>query len=161
MFQTWIPWTIFIAAWTAAWSWWTRNRWRLSTLWDMCMPHRQKVSTCQSSLSAKSLYWWEKKCFCISVEATEGRVVRAGISVTWNVLSWSGGHEFLNPGGVELGVRGTFVLSRTWTKNYLLYGMSVCKLARSPLLHLSTFHPRSNIKILLLHMLAHGVFFHF
>ena len=25
---------------------------------------------------------------------TDGRVVSAGISVTWNVLSWSGGHEF-------------------------------------------------------------------
>ena len=27
-------------------------------------------------------------------EATDGQVVRAGVSVTWNVLSWSGGHEF-------------------------------------------------------------------
>ena len=25
---------------------------------------------------------------------TDGLVVRAGVSVTWNVLSWSGGHEF-------------------------------------------------------------------
>ena len=25
---------------------------------------------------------------------TDGQVVRAGVSVTWNVLSWSGGHEF-------------------------------------------------------------------
>ena len=28
------------------------------------------------------------------VEVTDDQVVRAGISVTWNVLSWSGGHEF-------------------------------------------------------------------
>ena len=26
--------------------------------------------------------------------ATDGQVVKAGVSVTWNVLSWSGGHEF-------------------------------------------------------------------
>ena len=38
-----------------------------------------------------------------------------GVSVTWNVLSWSGGHEF-EPGRVKLGVCGTSVLSRTWTK---------------------------------------------
>ena len=28
------------------------------------------------------------------VGATDGRVVRARLSVTWNVLLWSGGHEF-------------------------------------------------------------------
>ena len=27
-------------------------------------------------------------------EVTDGRVVRAGVSVTWTVLTWSGGHEF-------------------------------------------------------------------
>ena len=27
-------------------------------------------------------------------QVTDDQVVRAGISVTWNVLSWSGGHEF-------------------------------------------------------------------
>ena len=27
-------------------------------------------------------------------EVTDGLVVRAGVSVTWNVVSWSGGHEF-------------------------------------------------------------------
>ena len=36
----------------------------------------------------------------------------------WNVRSWSGGHE-LKPHRVELGVRSTSVLSRTWTKNIL------------------------------------------
>ena len=34
-------------------------------------------------------YIWRS---CLSV--TDGQVVRAGVSVTWNVLSWSGGHEF-------------------------------------------------------------------
>ena len=28
------------------------------------------------------------------VEVNDGLVVRAGVSVTWSVLSWSGGHEF-------------------------------------------------------------------
>ena len=35
---------------------------------------------------------WQTVNHCVLV--TDGRVVRAGISVTWNVLSWSGGHEF-------------------------------------------------------------------
>ena len=39
----------------------------------------------------KCFVWELFHCMC---EVTEGRVVRAGISVTWNVLSWSGGHEF-------------------------------------------------------------------
>ena len=30
----------------------------------------------------------------LSRRVIDGRVVRAGVSVTWNVLSWSGGHEF-------------------------------------------------------------------
>ena len=30
----------------------------------------------------------------MALEVTDGLVVRAGVSVTWNVLSWSGGHEF-------------------------------------------------------------------
>ena len=30
----------------------------------------------------------------ISFEVTHGRVVRAGISETWHILSWPGGHEF-------------------------------------------------------------------
>ena len=51
-------------------------------------------------------------------EVTDGLMVRAGISVTWTVLSWSGGHEFEHRSDcrVELGVRGTSVPSRTWTK---------------------------------------------
>ena len=52
---------------------------------------------------------------------TDGRVVRAGVSVTWNVLSQSGGHEF-EPRSVDLWVhsRPTSVLSRTWTKKIAL-----------------------------------------
>ena len=34
---------------------------------------------------------------------TDGLVLRAGVSVTWNVLSWSGGHEFKTPVGSNLG----------------------------------------------------------
>ena len=49
------------------------------------------------------------------LEITDGKVVRVGVSVTWNVLSWSGGHEFA-PGLVELGVLGSSVLSPTWIK---------------------------------------------
>ena len=37
-------------------------------------------------------------------EVTDGRVVRAGISVTWNVMSWSGGHEFKPQSGWPCGV---------------------------------------------------------
>ena len=39
-----------------------------------------------------------------------------GISVTWNGLSWSGGHDECEPCWVELGVHSTSVLSSTWTK---------------------------------------------
>ena len=48
----------------------------------------------------------------MSWEITDGWVVRAGVSVTGNVLSWSGGHEF-EPDQVELGGCSTSVLSRT------------------------------------------------
>ena len=37
------------------------------------------------------------------LEVTDGRVVRAGVSVTWNVLSWSGGYEFESQLGWTLG----------------------------------------------------------
>ena len=52
----------------------------------------------------------------VKQEFTDGRVVRAGVSVTWTVLSWSGGHEF-ESGQVKLRVRSTSVLGHTWTKN--------------------------------------------
>ena len=29
-----------------------------------------------------------------AIEVTDGLVVREGVSVTWSVLSWSGGREF-------------------------------------------------------------------
>ena len=42
--------------------------------------------------------------FCHShMEVTDGQVVRAGVLVTWNVLSWSGGHEFKPRSGHNLG----------------------------------------------------------
>ena len=53
------------------------------------------------------------------VEVTGGRVVRAGLSVTRNVLSWSDGHEF-KPDRVELGVHCTSVLCHIWTKNIIV-----------------------------------------
>ena len=59
-----------------------------------------------------------QKTLIIIIEVTDGRVVRAGVSETWNVLSWSGGHEY-ELGQVELGVRSTSVLIRTWTKNII------------------------------------------
>ena len=42
-------------------------------------------------------------------------MVSTGISMTWTVLSWSGGPS--NPGRLKLGVHSTSVRSRTWTKN--------------------------------------------
>ena len=44
--------------------------------------------------------------FLVALKVTDVRVVRAGISVTWNVLSWSGGHEFKPQSG------------RTWSAQY-------------------------------------------
>ena len=41
-------------------------------------------------------------CVCI-YEVTDGLVVRTGVSVTWNVLPWSGGHEFEPRSGRTLG----------------------------------------------------------
>ena len=41
----------------------------------------------QSAIVARS-------CVYITGEVIDGRVVRAGVSVIWNALSWSGGHEF-------------------------------------------------------------------
>ena len=60
-------------------------------------------------ITADLFKWWNP------VKVTNGWVVKTGISVTWNILSWSEGHEF-KPRSVELGVRGITALSRTWTK---------------------------------------------
>ena len=49
----------------------------------------------------------------IPVQVTDGLVVRANVSVTWNVLSLSGGCEFEPSWVSELGVLSTSVLSRT------------------------------------------------
>ena len=38
------------------------------------------------------------------LEVTDSLVVRAGVSVTWTVLSWSGGHEFEPRSGWTWGV---------------------------------------------------------
>ena len=55
------------------------------------------------------------QCCTFLFWVTDGQVVRADVSVTWNVVSWSGGHEF-EPRWVELGVLHTSVLCRTWIK---------------------------------------------
>ena len=49
-------------------------------LWKVCRPPH--------ALSTK-----DQSCISLA-EVTDGQVVRAGVSVTWTVLSWSGGHEF-------------------------------------------------------------------
>ena len=46
-------------------------------------------------------------------EVTDGWVVKAGVSVTWNVLSWSGGHEF-GPDRVEPGMCSTSVCPKSY-----------------------------------------------
>ena len=38
-----------------------------------------------------------------AIEVTDGLVVRAGVSMTWTVLSWSGDHEFETPVRSNLG----------------------------------------------------------
>ena len=43
------------------------------------------VELCVLSTSVLSHTWLKK------LEVTDGQVVRADVSVTWNVLSWSGG----------------------------------------------------------------------
>ena len=52
----------------------------------------------------------------IYTEVIDGLVVRAGVSVTCNVLSWSGGHEFEPWLGWTWGA-WYFCRSHTWTKN--------------------------------------------
>ena len=45
---------------------------------------RVELGVCSTSAVS---YTWTKK-------VTDRQVVRAGISVTWNALSWPGGHRF-------------------------------------------------------------------
>ena len=44
---------------------------------------------------------WHRSVFTLSI--TDGRVVREGNPVIWNVVSWSGGHEFKPLSGHTLG----------------------------------------------------------
>ena len=67
-------------------------------------------------------------------EVTYGQVVRAGILLTWNILSWSGGHEF-EPWSVELEVLSSFILSRTWTKNFPYCSTSLSEQLLASLIH--------------------------
>ena len=91
----------------------------------------------------------------MNLEVTGGLVVRAGVSVTWTVLSWSGGHEF-EPRSwvwVKLGVRGTSVLSRTWTKIMNLIIIPVLLVAVAHHTHLAAVSQISlfcsNVKIVM------------
>ena len=54
-------------------------------------------------------------CVGMYGDVTDCQVVRVGVSVTWSVLSWSGGHEFASLSS-ELGLRSISVQSHTLTK---------------------------------------------
>ena len=41
-----------------------------------------------------TVFFLNKQATTAFIEVPNGLVVRAGILETWNVLSWSGGHEF-------------------------------------------------------------------
>ena len=62
-----------------------------------------------------------------SQEVTDGRVVRAGVSVTWNVLSWSGGHEF-KPRSGSTWVCSTSVLIKSYSNQSIWFSSITCLL---------------------------------
>ena len=51
------------------------------------------LQTCQNDLS-RADETLDRNNAEILITAAAEYMVRAGVSVTWNVLSWSGGHEF-------------------------------------------------------------------
>ena len=59
------------------------------------------------SLAKHSTIRWPQKGtflkYRICMEVTDGQMVKAGASMTWNVLSWSGGHELKPQSGWTLG----------------------------------------------------------
>ena len=64
-------------------------------------------------LKDQDQFWWmvmpEKKA------VTGGHVVRAGVSVTWNVLPWSGGREFESRlGRMECAQVGSCYITAVW-----------------------------------------------
>ena len=59
----------------------------------------QKINCHQCISLSESLCIWKHPDLLlmweyVSFKVTDGRVVRASVSVTWNMLSWSGGHVF-------------------------------------------------------------------
>ena len=65
------------------------------TIFDVRKSRNQTSSHTWKGLSV----WWLQMATSIFLgfwmgRVTDGRVIRAGVSVTWNVLSWSEGHEF-------------------------------------------------------------------
>ena len=64
--------------------------------------------------------WHEMYCHDLEGEVTDGWVVRAGVSVTWNVLSWIDLNVMIsNSSQVELVVRRTSALSHTRTETIM------------------------------------------
>ena len=61
---------------------------------------------------------------CLS-EVTDCQVVRASVSVTWNVLLWSGGHEFESRSGQTWGA-WYFCPKSYLIQKYLLVCLPVC-----------------------------------
>ena len=57
----------------------------------------------------------QKKCHADLGKVIDGTVVRACVSLTWNMLSWSGGHEFEPQSGRTWGA-WCFCVSCTWRK---------------------------------------------
>ena len=89
--------------------------WYFSCIWNtQCPPNGPRDIECQG-------HHYER-------EVTNGGVVRAGISVTWNVLSWAGGHEF-EPWLGRTWVHSTSILRRTWTKRISLESLSKLRLS--------------------------------
>ena len=74
---------------------------------------------CQVELGGK----WH---FCPKV--TDGQVVRTGLSVTWNVLSYDLEVMSLTSGRIELEMLGFSVISCTWTKNRIYFAHYVTEL---------------------------------
>ena len=83
----------------------------VSVSWHLYSRHACELYVCQDWQSILS-------CPCRTCEfrmpSTTTTAARAGVLVTWNILSWSGGHEF-NPDQDELVMHSTSVWSCTWT----------------------------------------------
>ena len=91
--------------------------------------------------------------YIIVYEVTDGQVVRAGVSVTWNVLSWSGGHEFEPRSSL-----GCIVL-RTWSKIFSL-NRDTCMLLYIWILSLKTSKIFNQLRALVEYLLPLLIYLH-